>query len=114
MNALLNIHEMPHQSATQVKNKWGEVTRQVIKSGSLAITNHANVEMVIIEATIYQKMIDQLQALKKSEITTLDALTERFNTKLQSLQAPNAPNKLTELLQAKGQSSSRPKAGTSY
>ncbi len=113
MNAFLNIHEMPHQSATQVKNKWGEVARQVIKSGSLAITNHANVEMVIIEASVYQELVDQLKSLKDKEHSDLEALTERFNQQLQALQAPNAQEKLVELLQIKGKSS-RPKAGASY
>lgn len=114
LTTLPNINEMPHQSATQVKNKWGEVARQVIKNGSLAITNHANVEMVILEASIYQELIAQINTLKDKERTALDALTERFNTKLMALQAPDAPNKLNALLQAKGQSSSSPKAGSSY
>ena len=48
--ALLSLDELPRQNASSVKNKWGEVVRQVQQLGSLAITNHATVEMVLLNA----------------------------------------------------------------
>jgi len=44
------LDQLPRQNASQVKNRWGEVVRQVRQSGSVAITHHANVEMVLLDA----------------------------------------------------------------
>ncbi|MBW8891197.1 MAG: type II toxin-antitoxin system prevent-host-death family antitoxin, partial [Burkholderiales bacterium] len=51
MAAILpNLDELPRQNASQVKNRWGDVVRQVQKTGSLAVTNHSTVEMVLLTA----------------------------------------------------------------
>ena len=62
--ALPSIEELPRQNASQVKNKWGEVVRQVRQNGSVAITNHSAVEMVLLDAATYQQLTDSLQALQ--------------------------------------------------
>ena len=46
---LISIENLPRQNASQVKNKWGEVVRQVRQNGSVAITHHSSVEMVLLD-----------------------------------------------------------------
>ena len=114
ITALLSLEELPRQNASQVKNKWGDVVRQVRQSGSVAITNHAAVEMVLIDAGTYQQLTKDIQALKAREQSVLDELTERFNQRLAVLQQPQAGRKVQALLEAKGKLTRRPKAGASY
>ena len=112
--ALLSLEELPRQNASQVKNKWGEVVRQVRQSGSVAITNHATVEMVLLDAETYRRLSKDIQIFKAREQLVLDELTERFNQRLAVLQQPQAAQKVQALFEAKGKLTHRPKAGASY
>ena len=111
---LLSLHDLPRQNASQVKNKWGDVVRQVRQSGSVAITNHAAVDMVLLDAATYQQLTDDLLALKAREQSALEELTGRFNARLAVLQQPDARRKATALLDARGKLGRRPKAGASF
>jgi hypothetical protein len=112
--ALLSLNELPRQNATHVKNKWGDVVRQVQQLGSLAITNHANVEMVLLNAATYQQLTEDIQALKAREQSVLNELSERFNARLAVLQEPQAHQNVTALFAAKGKLAKRPKAGATF
>lgn len=70
--------------------------------------------MVILEASIYQALLEQVQTLKQQDRSALDALTQRFDASLHSLQDASALNHLNNLMQSKGQSNNRPKAGKSH
>lgn len=111
---LLDIDDLPREKSSQVKNKWGEVVRLVRKSGSLAITNHAAVEMVLLDASTYQKLTEEISALKAREQSVLDELSQRFDQRLAVLQQPDAAQKLDALLSAKGKLAKRPVAGSSF
>ena len=50
---LPSLNELPRQNASHVKNRWGDVVRQVQESGSVAVTNHSTVEMVLLTAATY-------------------------------------------------------------
>lgn len=114
ISPLPNIADMPHESATTVKNNLREMTKKVIKTGALAITNHSSVEVVMVEASAYQALLEQVQALEETKQPSLAALTERFDENLKNLQQPEAVNQVTAVLQSKGKSTNRPKAGNSY
>ncbi len=119
---LRQLDQLPRQNATQVKNRWGEVVRMVRQSGSVAITNHAQVEMVLVPAATYQQVALQLQALKVQQQSQLDDLAQRFEERLAVLQQPEAPARVEALFAAKGRLSGaaagkaarRPKAGASF
>jgi len=111
---LPNIENLPRQSASQVKNKWADVARLVHQSGSVAVTNHSTVEMVLLDAATYQRYTEQIQAINAREQMGLDELTKRFNARLATLQQPEAAQKVQALFNAKGKLSKRPKAGGSY
>jgi prevent-host-death family protein len=112
--ALVDLNELPRQNASFVKNKWGDVVRQVHQAGSLAITSHANVEMVLLDAATYRRLAEDIQALRSQEQTALDALSQRFDATLASLQHPDTAAKVASLFDAKGKRAHRPKAGSSF
>jgi PHD/YefM family antitoxin component YafN of YafNO toxin-antitoxin module len=114
LTALPELAALPRHNASHVKNKWADVVRHVHQVGSLAITNHANVEMVLLDAATYQQLHQDIQALNAREQSVLDDLTQRFNDRLAVLQEAAAPGRLDALLAAKGKLRTKPKAGASY
>ncbi len=111
---MLDLASLPRQSASQVKNKWGDVVRQVHEQGSVAITSHSAVEMVIVDAATYRQLTTDMMALKAREQSVLDDLGGRFNARLALLQEPDAQQKVTELFDSRGKIAHRPKAGASF
>jgi prevent-host-death family protein len=109
-----SIESLPRQNASQVKNKWADVVRLVRQSGSVAVTNHSTVEMVLLDVNTYQRLIEEIQILKAREQSALDDLTTRFKARLDVLQQPGAAQKVQALFDAKGKLAKRPKAGASY
>lgn len=113
---LRDLDELPQQNATQVKNKWGDVVRQVQQEGSVAITNHATVEMVLVTANTYRQMTAFLEDLKERERKLkLDELERRFDERLAVLQQPDARDRLDAMFEARGKfKRQRPIAGETY
>jgi PHD/YefM family antitoxin component YafN of YafNO toxin-antitoxin module len=111
---LPGLDDLPRQNASQVKNKWAEVVRLVHEVGSVAVTNHSAVEMVLLPATTYRQLVQEIVALNAREQSVLDELAVRFNSRLAALQQPDAGQKLRALFAAKGKLTQRPKAGASF
>lgn len=111
---LPRLDDLPRQNASRVKNKWGEVARQVQQSGSVAITNHSTVEMVLLDAATYERLVREVAALKSREQAELDALAERFDERLLSLQQADAAERVASLFERRWQLGKRPVAGDSY
>jgi prevent-host-death family protein len=118
---LPDLDELPRQNASQVKNKWGEVVRQVHRAGSVAITNHSAVEMVLLDAATYRDLAARVESLNASlqarEQAALYDLSGRFEARLAALQKPDAAAKAEALFEAKGKlgkAGRRPKAGSAY
>lgn len=114
ITALPALHDLPRQNASQVKNKWGDVVRQVRQSGSVAITNHAAVEMVLLDAATYQQLTEDLLTLNAREQSVLEELSSRFDSRLAVLQQPEAAERVGALFEARGKLARRPKAGASF
>ena len=112
--ALLDLASLPRQTASHVKNKWGEVVRQVREVGSVAITNHSAVEMVLVDAATYRQLTTDMMALKAREQSVLEDLTGRFNAQLAVLQEPDAQQRVAGLFDARGKGALRPKAGATF
>ncbi len=110
----LDLDTMPRHSATQVKNKWAELTRKVQQTGSVAITNHAKVEMVLVEVGHYQEMAAQIQAQRQRDQAFLEELNRRFDAELAQLQQPDMRDKVEAVLKARGKLKNRPKAGATF
>lgn len=108
------LEELPRQNASRVKNKWGDVVRQVQAEGSVAVTNHSKVEMVLVDASTYERMVKDAQARQSQEHQLLQALDQRFDLRLGALQQPEAAAHLGKLLAAGGKLRTRPKAGATF
>jgi prevent-host-death family protein len=111
---LPSLNELPRQNASHVKNRWGDVVRQVQESGSVAVTNHSTVEMVLLTAATYNQLVEDAQAQKAREQSVLEELGRRFDARLSVLQQPDAAQKVGSLLAAKGKLGRRPKAGDTF
>jgi prevent-host-death family protein len=111
---LPRLEDLPRQTASDVKNKWRQVVREVREAGSVAITNHSAVEVVLVDAEAYRQLAASAAALKEREASVLDQLSAQFNERLAGLQAPDAAGKAAAVFQRKGRLTRRPKAGTSF
>jgi prevent-host-death family protein len=111
---LPKLEDLPRQTASDVKNKWREVLREVREAGSVAITNHSSVEVVLMNAESYRELAASAAALKEREAAVLDQLAAQFDKRLASLKAPHAGDKAAAVFQRKGKLSKRPKAGASF
>src|SRR6478609_1912057 len=99
---LQKLDELPRHTASQVKNKWGDVVRQVNRSGAAAVTNHSSVEMVLMPASEYEQLFNELASLRAQRQNSLDELTLRFNARLTLLQQPDAAARVEALFNARG------------
>ena len=111
---LPKLEDLPRQTASDVKNKWREVVREVRETGSVAITNHSSVEVVLVNADAYRQLAASAAALKEREAAVLDQLSAQFNQRLAGLQAPAAGDQAAAVFKRKGRLSNRPKAGSSF
>ena len=111
---LRRLEELPRQNATQVKNKWGDVLRQVQQAGTVAVTSHSTIEMVMVDATVYQGLLDRVAALQAREEAALGELESRFNARLAVLQKPDARRKADAVLDGRGKLAKRPRAGATF
>ena len=111
---LPKLEDLPRQTASDVKNKWRDVLREVRETGSVAITNHSSVEVVLMNAQAYRELAASAAALKDREAAVLDQLSAQFDKRLASLQSPGAADKAAAVFQRKGRLSRRPKAGSSF
>ena len=111
---LPQLEDLPRQTASDVKNKWRDVVREVRASGSVAITNHSSVEVVMLDAEAYRQLAASAAALKERERSVLDQLAAQFDERLASLQAPKAGAKAAAVFKRKGRLSTRPKAGPAF
>jgi prevent-host-death family protein len=111
---LPSLDRLPRQSASNVKNHWREVVREVHKAGSVAVTNHSTVELVLVDAATYEELAASAAALKERERSVLDRLEADFSQRLGVLQEPGAGKKAAAVFAGRGKLSKRPKAGGSY
>ena len=94
--------DLPTRSATQVKNAWADVVRLVHQEGGVAVTNRSNVEMVLIHATTYKKILATLETVRTEQQERLDALDRAFSERLKVLQDPSAAARVQAVMASKG------------
>ena len=109
------LDQLPRQNSSHVKNKWGDVVRQVRQAGSVAITNHSAIEMVLVDATTYQQLTARAAAFKAREQAVLDDLAAQFSQRLAVLQTPAAVDSVAAVFKRRGKLlGHRPKAGAAF
>lgn len=108
------LDRLPRQSASHVKNKWRDVVREVRTAGSIAITNHSAVELVLVDAATYEQLAANAAALKAHETSVLDQLASQFDERLAALDHHDAKGKVAAVFAGKGRLAKRPKAGAAF
>jgi prevent-host-death family protein len=108
------LDQLPRQTASNVKNKWREVVRQVRETGSVAVTTHSAVDMVLVDAGTYERLTAEAAALKEREQSVLDQLAADFDRRLAGLQQPDASDKAAAVFGSAGRLARRPKAGAAF
>jgi prevent-host-death family protein len=111
---LPTLDQLPRQTSSHVKNKWRELVQEVRESGSVAITNHSAVEMVLVDARTYERLAESAAALKAREASVLDQLSAQFEQRLAVLQQADAGKRVDAVFASKGRMRKRPKAGGAY
>lgn len=114
MPAMPKLDQLPRQSASQVKNKWREVVREVRESGSVAITNHSEVEMVLVDAARYEQLAASAEALMAREEAVLQQLSAQFDQRLAVLQQAGAADKVAAVFASRGKRARPSKAGATF
>lgn len=90
----IDIEALPQREATEVKNKWGSVVRQVKAQGRVAITNHKEPELVVMSAEEYGRLMASLAEAAVHRERILASLAARFDESLAKLQAPDAHERI--------------------
>ena len=111
---LTSLENLPRHPASHVKNRWGDVVRQVRESGSVAVTSHSAVEMVLVDTATYRRLVEDAASVQARERTVLDQLNRAFEARLTALQQPAAIAQVDALLAARGRLTRRPKAGATF
>jgi hypothetical protein len=111
---LPRIEDLPQRNATQVKNKWADLVREVRAAGSVAVTHHERVEMVVMDAATYRKAVAMTGDAKARQQATLAELSTEFDRRLATLKSPETRGRVEAVMAARGRAKRRPKAGTSF
>ncbi len=109
-----SLQKLPQRSATQVKNKWAEVVREVRKLGSVAVTQHSQVEMVVMDAETYQKISALAEEARADSEAKLAELTADFDRRLASFKTEGIRDRVEDVMSARGRIKRPAKAGTTY
>ncbi len=82
-NSLGELVDVPAVAATRLKNEFGAVLEQALRSGAVAITRHDAPKAVLVS-------YDEFQALIKARSHDLNDLSAEYDVLLSRMQAPKA------------------------
>lgn len=108
------LEKLPQRNATQVKNKWADVVREVRKLGSVAVTQHDQVEMVVMDADTYRKISAFAEEARARSEAGLAELSAEFDRRLASFKTEGIRDRVESVMSARGHIKRRPKAGATY
>ena len=108
------LEQLPQRTATQLKNEWAEIVREMGKFGSVAITDHGQIGMVLMDAEVYRKistLVEQNVQYGDASLTTISAT---FDQRLASFKSEGIRDRVDGVMSARGRIRRRPKAGPAY
>lgn len=105
------IEELLRRSATEAKNRWGGLVREVRALEGIAITSHGYVEVVVIEAGRHRELAAFVGAAEERREAAREELSADFDRHLASLQSPETKARVEPAVTAKGRVKTRTKAG---
>jgi len=116
MTALFDaISQLPTASASTIKREgWKGVMRSLSGEGRLVVTNHNEPEAVILSTREYERLVKAARSAANAANDPLQALRDRFDARLAALEAPDAGNRMRDLMSQPGSLGGRVKAGETY
>lgn len=110
-----SIAQLPVAPASIIKKRgWKGVMRSLSGVGRLVVTNHNEPEAVILSTAEYVHLVNAARSAIDSAADPLKVLRERFDERLAALGAPDAGDRLRELMRKPGVLGGRVKAGDSF
>ena len=107
---LQHIEDLPRRTVADVKSNFADVMREVRKTGVVAITSHGKIEVVMVDAGEYRRRTANFPT-DAGRREALAELTAEFDRRLAALQDPEAGKRIDAMMDARGKTKRRPKAG---
>lgn len=93
------ISQLPTAPASTIKREgWKGVMRSLSNEGRLVVTNHNEPEAVILSTQEYERLLKAARSAVNAVNDPLQALRDRFDARLASLETPDTGNRLRELM----------------
>jgi prevent-host-death family protein len=111
---LPELDQLHKETASAVKNRWRELVAAVHEKGSVAVTTHAKVDLVLVDAEKYKQLSERFALLQSRERGVLDRLSADFEKRIAAMQEPGFAAKVGAVFARDGKLRSRPKAGAAF
>lgn len=109
------LMQLPHAPASDVKKLgWRGLMKTIRSSGKLVVTNHNEPEAVIMSAKEYADLMQAARQTAAQTESALEALRQRFDQRLATLQSPDAGDRLRNVMRNGARLKGKVKAGASY
>ncbi|MEI2418308.1 type II toxin-antitoxin system prevent-host-death family antitoxin [Orrella sp. JC864] len=108
------LDQLVRKPAAEVKKQgWRGIMRTVADQGKVLITNHNTPEAVILSTQEYAALVAAAQSGAAGP-AALEALRQRFDARMASLDAPDAADRLRRLIAAAPALDGAVKAGSGH
>ncbi|WP_298648414.1 type II toxin-antitoxin system prevent-host-death family antitoxin [uncultured Tistrella sp.] len=106
--------QVPSYSASEARNHWGKLQRDVRRVGRVDVTNHGTVDFVILDIAHYEDLARAAEAGNTKMQAHLENLHAAFDARIAQMQTAEARKAVDDAFAARGRLRTRPKAGTSF
>jgi prevent-host-death family protein len=109
------IEDLPRTPASDVKKfGWRALMKAIASKGKVVVTNHNEPQAVILSMEAYDAILEAFRAANASDEAALEALRDRFDERLASLQSRDANERLKKVMRTDAKLSGKVKAGASH
>lgn len=109
------LAQLPTAPASTIKREgWKGVMRSLSGVGRLVVTNHNEPEAVILSTQEYDRLVKAARSAANAVNDPLQALRDRFDARLATLDTPDAGSRLRDLMSHPGSLDGKVKAGETY
>ena len=110
-----HISDLPRIPASDLKKRgWRGVMRAIASNGPVVVTNHADLEAVILSAHDYGRLIEIVTQAESKSASALETLRQRFDDRLAVLRQPDAGPRLRAISRSPAKLRGKVKAGACY
>ncbi|MBB1060593.1 type II toxin-antitoxin system prevent-host-death family antitoxin [Marilutibacter spongiae] len=109
------LQDLPRKPASDVKKLgWRGVMKAVGRDGAVVVTHHNEPEAVILSIGDYEAIMQALREANARQDDALEALRQRFDERLSSLQGADAGKRLREVMRKPARLDGKVKAGATH